>query len=108
MTTAHHPHPHPAGHDHHRQHAPESYPHVRGGPTVLDIGGDVGALIAMMDPDTAGTELHLRSEHQPPIDLPIAHFTDVFVTQAGQFGGELTMTGMSSYLTNDGPTVPAG
>jgi hypothetical protein len=69
MTTAHHPHPHPAGHDHHRQHAPESYPHVRGGPTVLVIGGDVGALIAMMDPDTAGTELHLRSEHQPPIDI---------------------------------------
>ena len=69
MTTAHHQHPHPAGHDHHHPHSPESYPHVRGGPTVLDIGGDIGALIAMMDPETAGTELHLRSEHQPPIDI---------------------------------------
>ncbi len=45
-------------------------------------------------------------EHQPPIDLPIAHFTDVFVTQAGQFGGTLNMAGMHIYTTTDGPTVP--
>ena len=44
-------------------------------------------------------------EHQPPLDLPIAYFTDVFITQAGQFGGTLTMRGMRSYTTNDGPTV---
>ncbi|UED83984.1 hypothetical protein [Streptomyces profundus] len=44
-------------------------------------------------------------EHQPPIDLPIAHFTDVFVTQAGQFGGTLNMAGMRIYTTGDGPTV---
>ncbi len=43
-------------------------------------------------------------EHQPPLDLPIANFTNVLVTQAGQFGGELTMQGMESYITNDGPT----
>jgi hypothetical protein len=43
-------------------------------------------------------------EHQPPLDLPIANFTDVFVIQAGQFGGELTMTGMDSYISHDGPT----
>ncbi|RMI37439.1 hypothetical protein EBN88_19045 [Streptomyces triticirhizae] len=46
------------------------------------------------------------AEHQPPLDLPIAHFTDVFVTQAGQFGGTLSMRGMHSYTTADGPTVP--
>ena len=46
------------------------------------------------------------AEHQPPLDLPIAHFTDVFVTQAGQFGGTLSMEGMHSYTTPDGPTVP--
>ncbi|UCM90568.1 hypothetical protein [Streptomyces marincola] len=45
-------------------------------------------------------------EHQPPLDLPLVHFTDVFVTQAGQFGGTLTMQGMSMYHTEDGPTVP--
>lgn len=40
---------------------------VRGGPPVLDIGGDIGAMVVLMDPATAGTELHLRSEHDPPI-----------------------------------------
>ena len=43
----------------------ESYAHVQGGATVLDIGGDVGALVATMDDDTIGTELHLRSEDRP-------------------------------------------
>ncbi|MDB1087666.1 hypothetical protein PJ985_08810 [Streptomyces sp. ACA25] len=38
-------------------------------------------------------------EHQPPLDIPIAHFTDVHVTQAGQFGGELTIPGMRQYTT---------
>ena len=36
---------------------------------MLDIGGDVGALVATMDDDTLGTELHLRSETRPPIDI---------------------------------------
>ncbi|HEX4980980.1 MAG TPA: hypothetical protein VFV63_04745 [Ilumatobacteraceae bacterium] len=40
---------------------------VRGGPPVLDIGGDIGAMVVLMDPATAGTELHLRSEHEPPV-----------------------------------------
>jgi hypothetical protein len=70
-----HPHPHEHPDHHHEQdhHHPagsplggESYPHVRGGPPVLDIGGDIGALLVTMNPNTAGTELHLRSEHQPP------------------------------------------
>ena len=47
----------------------ETYPHVHGGPPVLDIGGDIGALVAKMDPAAAGTELHLRSEHEPPISI---------------------------------------
>ncbi|WP_129842569.1 hypothetical protein [Streptomyces sp. RFCAC02] len=44
-------------------------------------------------------------EHEPPLDIPIAYFTDVFVTQAGQFGGDLTMTGMNIFTTEDGPTT---
>jgi hypothetical protein len=47
----------------------ESSARVHGGPPVLDIGGNIGALVATMDPDMAGTELHLRSEHQLPIDI---------------------------------------
>jgi hypothetical protein len=40
---------------------------VRGGPPVLDIGGDIGAMVVLMDPAISGTELHLRSAHDPPI-----------------------------------------
>ena len=47
----------------------ETYPHVHGGPPVLDIGADIGALVATMDPSAVGTELHLRSEHEPPISI---------------------------------------
>ena len=56
-------------HDH-RHPAPgigESYPHVQGGPPVLDIGGPIGALVVTLDPSAVGTELRLRSEHRPPI-----------------------------------------
>ena len=56
-------------HEHPHPHARESYAHVQGGPTVLDIGGDVGALVATMDDDTIGTELHLRSENRPLLDV---------------------------------------
>jgi hypothetical protein len=45
----------------------ESYDHVQGGAPVIDIGGDIGALVATVDPETVGTELHLRSEHDPPL-----------------------------------------
>ena len=38
---------------------------VGAGPPVLDIGGDIGALVATMDDGTAGTELFLRPDHDP-------------------------------------------
>jgi hypothetical protein len=63
-------HPHHHGHPHAHNHATlESYAHVRGGPPVLDIGGDVGAMVATMSPETAGLEVHLRSEHHPPVSV---------------------------------------
>ncbi len=73
----HHSHPHgehhSSDHAHDRAHIHggpvESYAHVQGGPTVLDIGGDIGAMIVTMKAETAGTELHLRSEHEPPITI---------------------------------------
>ncbi|MFD7511780.1 hypothetical protein ACFV5N_20935 [Streptomyces sp. NPDC059853] len=39
------------------------------------------------------------AQHQPTFDLPYAHFTGVRLTQAAQFGGTLTMTGMRQYMT---------
>ena len=47
----------------------ETHPHVHGGPPVLEIGGDIGALVATMDSSAVGTELHLRSEHEPPVSI---------------------------------------
>jgi hypothetical protein len=61
-----HAHVHGDGHGH--GHGPlESYDHVQGGAPVIDIGGDIGALVATVDPETVGTELHLLSEHDPPV-----------------------------------------
>ena len=71
--TRHHDHHIQHGHDRHAPvvHSPKSHNTVnhtvRGGPPVLDIGGDIGAMVVLMDPATAGTELHLRSEHQPAV-----------------------------------------
>ncbi|AWK10832.1 hypothetical protein DDQ41_20140 [Streptomyces spongiicola] len=35
----------------------------------------------------------------PPLNVPFAMFTDVRVTQAGQFGGTLTVPGLHNYFT---------
>jgi hypothetical protein len=75
--TRHHDHDHGHGHGHHGHghdtHAPVVHNvvnhTVRGGPPVLDIGGDIGAMVVRMDAATAGSELFLRSEHEPPIDV---------------------------------------
>jgi hypothetical protein len=37
----------------------------------------------------------------PPVNIPEVFFTDVKVTQAGQFGGELTIPGMHVYTTGE-------
>jgi hypothetical protein len=47
------------GHPHHHHHR------VGGGAAVLDIGGDIGALVATMDHETAGTELFVRPRRDP-------------------------------------------
>ncbi|NBM19111.1 hypothetical protein [Streptomyces sp. GC420] len=38
-------------------------------------------------------------ETPPPLNVPFAFFTDVKVTQAGQFGGTLTVPGLHNYFT---------
>ena len=68
--TRHHDHDSHDGHDAPVAHSVVSHTvhhMVRGGPPVLDIGGEIGAMVVLMDPATAGSELHLRSEHEPPI-----------------------------------------
>ena len=43
---------------HHHHH------HVHGGSPVLDIGGDIGAMVVTLEPEALGTELFLRSDGQ--------------------------------------------
>ena len=38
---------------------------VHGGTAVLDIGGDIGAMVALLDRDAEGTELFLRPVEEP-------------------------------------------
>jgi hypothetical protein len=57
--SGHHHHPHD---DEHREHHAGS---VGVGAPVLDIGGDIGALVATMNHAAAGTELFVRPDDAP-------------------------------------------
>ena len=62
-----HEHGHDHGHDDgHAVRRPEAAP--RGGPVVLDIGGDIGALIVRLDDRFEGTELGITSLDDPGFD----------------------------------------
>jgi ABC-type Zn2+ transport system substrate-binding protein/surface adhesin len=67
-----HGHDHGQGSDHQHDHGPSTeglHPGAheaglppQGGPVVVDIGGDVGALIVRLDRALLGSELHLRQD----------------------------------------------
>jgi hypothetical protein len=57
-----------SGHHHHDDHAHDGHHHhgpAGTGLSVLDIGGDVGALVATMPPSALGTELFVRPLAEP-------------------------------------------
>ena len=59
-----HDHRHEHDHSHEGRHPGEHEAGLPppGGPVVVDIGGDVGALIVQLDRELLGTELHLRQD----------------------------------------------
>ncbi len=61
-----HEHDHAHGHDHPHEDGHEGGHEAglppQGGPVVVDIGGDVGALIVRLDRELLGFELHLRQD----------------------------------------------
>ena len=69
-----HDHPHTSPHEHShecsQEHgvAPVSETAPRGGPVLLDIGGEIGAVIAHLDDEQEGTELAILSLDDPDWD----------------------------------------
>lgn len=67
---------------------------IRGGTVTMyteSLKGNLFGLIPIeFTPDTP-----------PPVNVPVAFFTNVTVKQAGQFGGTLTVPGMHVYNTQD-------
>jgi hypothetical protein len=59
-------HEHDHDHDHHghddHDRPLEHITHVHGGPPILDIGGDIGALVVLADWSRIGTELFVHRE----------------------------------------------
>ncbi|MCQ4080448.1 hydrogenase expression protein HypF [Streptomyces sp. RB6PN25] len=70
--------------------APGSTSTIRNGTVTMytqELKGDLFGLIPVtFSPDSP-----------PPVNVPFAFFTNVTVTQAGQFGGTLTVPGMDAY-----------
>ncbi|MFF7372663.1 hypothetical protein [Streptomyces tricolor] len=82
-----------AGKTYHVQAAKGSTSTIRGGDTVMyteSISGNLFGLIPVtFSPDSP-----------PPLNIPLIYFTDVKVTQAAQFGGNLHVPGMHVYTTD--------
>jgi hypothetical protein len=60
-------------------------PHAGQGPVLLDIGGNVGALVLHVDPEWEGTEVTYRPAGQP--DEPHVHRPHVAVVGRPTEGG---------------------
>ncbi len=82
-----------AGKTYHVQAAKGLTSTIRGGDTVMyteSISGNLFGLIPVtFSPDSP-----------PPLNIPLIYFTDVKVTQAAQFGGNLHVPGMHVYTTD--------
>ncbi len=82
-----------SGKTHHVQAAKGSESTITGGKTVMyteKISGNLLGLVPVtFDP-----------EHPPPLNIPWIYFTNAKVTQAGQFGGTLTVPGLHQYVTD--------
>ncbi|MFH9615815.1 hypothetical protein [Streptomyces pratensis] len=73
---------------------------ARGGSTSTIRDGEVTMYTEKLEGNLFGLiPITFSPETPPPLNVPFAFFTDATVTQAGQFGGTLTVPGLSNYLT---------
>ncbi|MGR4848729.1 hypothetical protein [Streptomyces sp. LARHCF252] len=82
-----------SGKTHHVQAAKGSTSTITDGKTVMYTEKISGNLLGLVP-------LTFDPEHPPPLNLPEIYFTNVKVTQAGQFGGTLTVPGLHQYITD--------
>ncbi|MER5552265.1 hypothetical protein ABT001_11360 [Streptomyces sp. NPDC002793] len=70
------------------------------GSTSTIRGGEVTMYTEKLEGNLFGLiPITFSPETPPPLNVPFAFFTDVTVTQAGQFGGTLTIPGLQNYFT---------
>ncbi|GAA3804651.1 hypothetical protein [Streptomyces chiangmaiensis] len=80
------------GETYHVQAAKGSTSTIRDGKTVMYTESISGNLLGLIP-------VTFSPDNPPPLNIPIIYFTNVKVTQAGQFGGTLTVPGMHQYVT---------
>ena len=73
---------------------------ARSGSTSTIRDGEVTMYTEKLEGNLFGLiPITFSPETPPPLNVPFAFFTDVTVIQAGQFGGTLTVPGLSNYFT---------
>ncbi|MEU0742423.1 hypothetical protein [Streptomyces sp. NPDC006134] len=82
-----------SGKTYHVQAAKGSTSTIRDGKTIMYTESISGKLLGLIP-------ITFDPEHPPPLNIPLIYFTDVKVTQAGQFGGTLTIPGLHQYITD--------
>ncbi|MFF4209611.1 hypothetical protein ACFYZE_09720 [Streptomyces sp. NPDC001796] len=82
----------PNGVTYHVQAAKGSTSTIRDGKTVMYTESISGNLLGLIP-------VTFSPDNPPPLNIPLIYFTNVKVTQAGQFGGTLTVPGMRQYVT---------
>ncbi|MFE9770837.1 hypothetical protein ACFYOV_03975 [Streptomyces sp. NPDC005931] len=82
-----------SGTTYHVQAAKGSTSTIRDGDTVMYTERISGKLLGLIP-------ITFDPEHPPPLNIPLIYFTDVTVTQAGQFGGTLHVPGLHQFTTD--------
>lgn len=81
-----------SGKTYHVQAADGTTSTIRDGDTVMYTESISGKLFGLLP-------VTFSPDAPPPLNIPLIYFTDVKVTQAGQFGGSLSVPGLHQYTT---------
>ncbi|MFE7899961.1 hypothetical protein ACFU3E_21020 [Streptomyces sp. NPDC057424] len=82
-----------SGKTYHVQAAKGSTSTIRDGDTVMYTESISGNLLGLIP-------ITFDPEHPPPLNIPLIYFTNVKVTQAGQFGGTLHVPGLHNFISD--------